>query len=253
MDDDPKSDDALRGLSSIQQRVLGTLIEKGLTTPGQYPLTLKALTTGCNQSSNRDPVMNYSEDRVLEAQDALQQRGLTAEVHTSGGRAARYRHLVRKKVDLTEPQLAMLAELALRGRQTTGELRQRAGRMVPIDSLDALRAELSDLIDRGLASSDGPLGRRGVTVDHALYREGDAPPAPAPAAAPSGGGVEPRRSAAAAPAPSPPATRSAPPVAADPALRAEVTELRETVDELRDRVRSLSEALDDLRRDLGVA
>lgn len=115
----------LKSLTRPQRRVVGTLIEKGLTTPGSYPLTLKAVMTGCNQSSNRDPVTNYTEGAALETLDDLAELGLAAEVHTAGGRAAKYRHLVRKRLTVTEPQIAVLAELMLRGRQSLGELRGR--------------------------------------------------------------------------------------------------------------------------------
>ncbi|HEX6987701.1 MAG TPA: DUF480 domain-containing protein, partial [Planctomycetaceae bacterium] len=132
----------VRELTRPQRRVLGTLLEKGFTTPDQYPLTVKACTTGCNQKNNRDPISNYSEDQVLEILDELQQLGLVGVVHTESGRTERYRHYMRKRFNFTEPQLAILTELLLRGRQSLGELRTRASRMVPIDSLEDLRREL---------------------------------------------------------------------------------------------------------------
>ena len=233
----------LTALTRPQRRVVGTLIEKGLTTPGSYPLTLKATVTGCNQSSNRDPVTNLSEGAVLETLDDLAERGLAAEVHTAGGRAAKYRHLVRKRTDWTEPQVAVMAELMLRGRQSLGELRARASRMVPIGSLEELRDALDDLAGRGLVSADGPLERRGATVDHALYPEDEAPPAaPVPAAA----AAPPKAAGASAPA-------AAPNAGAVAELRAETVALRDDLTDLTDRVSRLSDAVDDLRRDLGVA
>lgn len=159
----------VRELSRPQRRVLGTLLEKGFTTPEQYPLTLKACTTGCNQKNNRDPISNYSEDQVLEVLDDLQQMGLVAVVHTESGRTERYRHYVRKRFDFSEPQLAILTELLLRGRQSLGELRSRASRMVPIESLDILRSALRDLMEAGVVESDMPLDRRGAEVDHTFY------------------------------------------------------------------------------------
>ena len=242
MDDDDYP--PLTTLSRPKRRVLGTLVEKGLTTPGSYPLTLKGVVTGCNQSSNRDPVSNYSESAVQEVLEDLQEVGLTAEVHTAGGRAAKYRHLVRKRLSISEPQLAVLTELMLRGRQSLGELRARASRMVPIGSLDELREALEGLSDLGFVTADGPLTRRGATVDHALYEPDETPAAaPIPAAAPPPTG-SPAAVAAAAPA-----------AAAGPglaALQRSNDELRAEVAELTDRVRSLADALDDLRRDLGV-
>lgn len=238
----------VKTLTRPQRRVIGTLIEKGLTTPGSYPLTLKAVVTGCNQSSNRDPVTSYSEGAALETLDDLSELGLAAEVHTAGGRAAKYRHLVRKRTDWTEPQLAVMAELMLRGRQSLGELRARASRMVPIASLDDLRAALEDLAGKGLVSASGPLERRGATVDHALYPPDEAPPAaPAPAA-------ESAATASAAPSAAPPAGSAGSADAAELASLREANEaLRSDLADLTDRVTRLSDALDDLRRDLGVA
>src|SRR5690606_38507486 len=105
--DDFEERAAVRVLTRPQRRVLGVLVEKGLTTPDSYPLTLKAVTTGCNQKSNRDPVTNYSEDAVEETLDELRQLGLVAVVHTESGRTERYRHYVRKKYPFTEQQLAI--------------------------------------------------------------------------------------------------------------------------------------------------
>lgn len=156
-------------LSRPQRRVLGVLLEKAFTTPDIYPLTIKAATAGCNQKSNRDPVVEYDEDRVEKILDELREMGLAAVVHTESGRSARYRHYMRHVLTLTEAQLAILTELMLRGRQSIGDLRVRAGRMVPIDSLEELRSELQGLIDQGFVQSDAPLDRRGVEVDHTLY------------------------------------------------------------------------------------
>lgn len=156
-------------LSKAQRRVLGVLIEKAFTTPEYYPLTLKALMTGCNQKSNRDPVVNYSEETVEDTIDELRELGLAAVVHTEGGRAARYRHYMRHRFEVTEPELAVITELMLRGRQQLGELRTRAGRMTPIDSLDDLREALRGLIKMKGACSSGDLERRGIEIDHALY------------------------------------------------------------------------------------
>jgi uncharacterized protein YceH (UPF0502 family) len=163
----------IRELSRPQRRVLGTLLEKGFTTPDQYPLTVKALTTGCNQKNNRDPISNYSEDQVRDVLDELQQMGLLAVVHTESGRTERYRHYMRKRFDFSEPQLAILTELLLRGRQSLGELRGRASRMVSIDSLDDLRRELAGLMDANVVQSDMPLDRRGAEVDHVFYPPGE--------------------------------------------------------------------------------
>lgn len=159
----------VRTLARVPRRVLGALLEKAFTTPDAYPLTLKALTSACSQKSNRDPVVDFTEDQVLEGLEVLQQAGLVAEVHTDGGRTARYRHLVRKRYPWSEPQLAVMTELWLRGRQQVGELRARASRMAPIDSLEQLRSELQPLLAEGYIQASGPLERRGVEADHGFY------------------------------------------------------------------------------------
>lgn len=164
---------AIRELTRAQRRVLGVLIEKGFTTPEVYPLTLKATTAGCNQKSNRDPVVNYEEEKVERVLDELRELGLAAIVHTESGRSARFRHYMRHKFTLTEAQLAILTELLLRGRQSVGELRVRASRMSAIDTLDQLKQELQGLIDLEMVESDGSLDRRGAEVDHRLYPAGE--------------------------------------------------------------------------------
>ena len=160
-------------LSKPQRRVLGVLLEKAFTTPDQYPLTLKAITTGCNQKSNRDPVSHYSEPQVFETLEALREIGIAAVVHSESGRAERYRHYMRHRFNFSEPQLAILTELWLRGRQTMGELRGRASRMVPIDSLEQLRAEFKELLDQKYVQSNGSIERRGIEIDHNWYQENE--------------------------------------------------------------------------------
>lgn len=156
-------------LTKGQRRVLGTLLEKAFTTPEAYPLTVKALTAGCNQKSNRHPMTEYSEDEVLQFVDQLRQMGLVAVVHTETGRTERFRHYMRKRFMLTEPQLAVLTELLLRGRQSVGDLRARASRMVPIESLEELRTALAGLMQQNYVQANAALERRGVEVDHSFY------------------------------------------------------------------------------------
>ena len=172
MSDEVKNE--IRQLNRIQRRVLGVLMEKAFTTPDQYPLTLKATTSGCNQKNNRDPVTEYAEGQVADALEELRQIGLVAEIYTDGGRAPRYRHYMRHKFDFTETQFAVIAELMLRGRQQPGELRTRASRMVKIESQDQLKTDLQDLQRKGFIQANGALERRGVEVDHTFYaaREG---------------------------------------------------------------------------------
>ena len=188
MSDEVKN--TIKEIPRHQRRVLGVLMEKGFTTPDQYPLTLKATTTGCNQKSNRSPVVSYSEDEVQDSLDDLRQDLLVAEVYTDGGRAARYRHYMRHKFDFSEAQFAIMAELMLRGRQQPGELRTRASRMVKIESQDQLREELAGLQEMGYLQANGPLDRRGIEVDHTFYLPAEGmdiglAPAAAPAASDS--------------------------------------------------------------------
>lgn len=129
-------------------RVLGVIIEKALTTPAQYPLTLNAITTGCNQKSNRDPVLNFDEDRTQRALDGLRSKRLVTEVHMSGSRVLKYRHECKETLETRVPELAVIAELLLRGPQTVGELRSRAGRMFTMESIEVVQNILSVLMDR---------------------------------------------------------------------------------------------------------
>ncbi len=130
-------------------RVLGCLVEKQLTTPQQYPLTLNALTLACNQSSNREPVLSLSERTVEAAVTSAKARGLVRFVHPSHGRSAiRFRHIVDEVLVLEPRPLALLAVLMLRGPQTPGELRVRTERMAAFDSLRQVEDDLEELAGR---------------------------------------------------------------------------------------------------------
>lgn len=129
-------------------RALGTLIEKAMTTPGQYPLSLNALVTGINQKSNRDPVVEIDEDRTLRAVDGLRTKGLVRDVSFTGARVEKYRHVIGETLGLRAPEQALLAELLLRGPQTVGELRGRASRMQPFESIEAVENVLRTLAER---------------------------------------------------------------------------------------------------------
>jgi uncharacterized protein YceH (UPF0502 family) len=136
-------------LSAEELRVLGSLVEKRLTTPQQYPLTLNALVLACNQSSNRDPVLHYDEATVEDAVTRAKTRGLAAFVHPSHGRSAlRYRHTLDEALGLDDRPLALLAVLVLRGPQTLGELRARTERMAAFSDLHEVEAELDALAAR---------------------------------------------------------------------------------------------------------
>ncbi len=135
-------------LKPNEARVLGVLVEKALTTPAQYPLTLNALVVGCNQKNNRHPVTNLTEDQVYDAVDGLRQKGYVREAVLSGSRVPKFRHTAREVLGLETPALVLLVELMLRGPESLGELRQNAGRMHPLESLEAVKAILDQLAAR---------------------------------------------------------------------------------------------------------
>lgn len=240
-------------LSRAQRRVLGVLVEKGITTPEVYPLTVKAVVAGCNQKSNRDPVVNYDEDRAETVLEELREMGLVAQVFTESGRTARYRHYVRKRFTLTEPQLAILTELMLRGQQAVGELRTRASRMAPIETLEQLRAELEGLVAMNLVRADGPLDRRGVEVDHNLYPANEKQPMRARASGDSDEAPPRAASSASSQAAVDPglAGRVSALESACEVLRSENASLSESLSALRDDFRKLGDELHELRRSLG--
>jgi uncharacterized protein len=133
-------------LTPAEARTLGTLIEKAHTVPAQYPITLNALVAGCNQKNNRDPITELSEDDVLEALDGLRAKKLAAEVMLSGSRVSKYRHNAREALAISTQELVILAELLLRGPQSLGELRGRASRMHPLESLEAAHEIIQSLM-----------------------------------------------------------------------------------------------------------
>jgi uncharacterized protein YceH (UPF0502 family) len=134
-------------LNELEVRVLGCLIEKELATPEYYPLTVNALNNACNQKSNRDPLMNLEETEVVRTLDALRMKHLAIQA-AEGGRAPKYRHILAERLRLDPSELALLAELLLRGPQTVGELRNRAERMHQFADLAAVEAVLEELLAR---------------------------------------------------------------------------------------------------------
>jgi len=131
-------------LDDTEIRVLGCLMEKELTTPESYPLSLNALVSACNQKSNRDPALSLTEAEVLRCLETLGSRGL-ARLTTTGGRVAKYCHSATDKLQLATPARAILAELMLRGPQTVGELRTRGERMAEFSDLGQVEAVLTEL------------------------------------------------------------------------------------------------------------
>ena len=140
-------------LSGLEIRVLACLIEKSCATPEYYPMTLNALGAACNQKSNRDPVMLLSNQDVVRALDVLRDRKLAWSVSLAGSRMPKYRHSIEDVYPLTPPQLAVLCELMLRGPQTVGELRTRAGRLFSMGET----SEVQGLLQQLMEWSGGPL------------------------------------------------------------------------------------------------
>lgn len=134
-------------LNEVEVRVLGCLIEKEMTTPEYYPLSLNALTNACNQKSNRDPVMALAEEDVVRALNRLRFNQLTV-VSGESSRVAKYRHLLAESLGLLPAELAVMCELLVRGPQTVGELRTRAERMHSFPDLAAVEEILKELMER---------------------------------------------------------------------------------------------------------
>jgi len=135
-------------LSEVEARVLGCLVEKEITTPEYYPLSLNALLHACNQKSNRDPLMTLDEDAVRQALRALGEQALARSASAADSRVAKYEHRLAEMFNFTRPETAILCELLLRGPQTPGELRSRAERMHPFEDLSVVHTTLKHLMER---------------------------------------------------------------------------------------------------------
>lgn len=133
-------------LNDVEIRVLGALIEKEITTPDYYPLSLNALVTACNQTSNRSPVTHFDEETVRDALDSLRKRGLVHLVDRGDTRVIKHRHVLYEAMSLGRPAIAVLGVLMLRGPQTIGEIRTRTSRLYDFASLEAVETTLQSLI-----------------------------------------------------------------------------------------------------------
>jgi len=170
-------------LGSAEQRVLGCLIEKCYATPEQYPLTLNSLRLACNQTTNRNPITDYDEPTVRAAAQRLCELGLARLASSHSSRAIKYRHLAGEALDLTRPQLALLALLLLRGPQTVGELKGRSERLHRFASLTEVEEELERMAQRRLvARLERQPGQKEERYDHALGEATSPASAPAPTA-----------------------------------------------------------------------
>lgn len=190
-------------LTALEARLIGSMIEKAITTPDQYPLSLNALTNACNQKSNRDPVLALDERTVQESVDGLVKKHLVLEKSGFGSRVQKYQHRFCNtgfgSLEFTPVQTAIVCELLLRGPQTPGELRTRAARMAPVSDVSEIEAALEDLATR----PDGPFvqqlprepGRRDSRYAHLFSGEVTLPMADAEAEAesqPNAASAEPR-------------------------------------------------------------
>ena len=161
-------------LTDIETRVLGSLVEKQVTTPEYYPLTLNALTLACNQKNNRNPVTSYSESHVSAAVESLREKNLAYVFYGSTSRVPKYKHVVPEVLHLNQAELALMCVLMLRGTQTPGELRGNASRLYEFSGLDEVEQTLNALISR-----DEPLvvrlprqvGQKEVRFSHLLSGE----------------------------------------------------------------------------------
>ncbi|MBL8858843.1 MAG: DUF480 domain-containing protein [Planctomycetes bacterium] len=227
-------------LDAIEARVLGVLIEKSLTTPDQYPLTLNGATLGSNQKSNRDPVMELLEGEVNAALGKLIVKGLAGSVHPMGSRVEKFRHNAEAVLKITTPQAALLAELLMRGPQQPGELRARVSRMASADTQAALMEILNPLLERGLVVRLDPLpGSRAERYAETL----------APTAHPIETKAAPAVRAFSASAAAVAATIEKSPATSAPAFDPEP--LQKRVDDLEHQVRVLKRQLDALAWKLG--
>jgi uncharacterized protein len=201
---------------AVELRILGCLIEKQRTTPDAYPLSLNSLRLACNQSTNRDPVVEYDEPTIRAALERLGRKGWTRLASGPGSRAAKYRHLLDEALQLTPSELAVVAVLMLRGPQTPGELKGRTERLYPFGSLEDVEGVLDRLIERELVVR---LERRPGQKElrYAQLLGGEAPEAAVTDVVPAVGGDD------------------------------DIEELRARVERLEDEVVSLRSALDSLR------
>jgi uncharacterized protein len=232
-------------LSVSERRILGVLVEKAKTTPDIYPLSVNALVVGSNQKSNRDPFLNLTDLDVENALASAQEKGLVTRIQ--GGRVEKWKHNLYELLHVDKVELAIVAELLLRGPQTEGELRGRASRMEPIADLETLRNVLRPLAQRQWVVFLGPEGRRGTLITHGFYAPEE---------------LETLRSAA-------PVEASASPDSARPSatrgpevqtglqadlavLRAELEDARQQIKQLQDSLANMIAEFHDLKKALGV-
>jgi uncharacterized protein YceH (UPF0502 family) len=219
---------------AVEIRVVACLIEKQRATPDAYPLSLNSLRLACNQSTNRDPVVDYDEAAVSDALRRTALRGWTRLASGAGSRARKYRQLLNEALDLDDAEISVLAVLMLRGPQTPGELKQRTERLHPFETLAAVDETLARLVSRDLVSRhERRPGQKEQRYEQMLGGGGEAPPS----AAAEGGPESAAATATAAPQAGPP------PVPAPSGEEPRLDRLERELNELRAEVRALREAL----------
>lgn len=215
-------------LGPVEMRVLGSLVEKQRTTPDVYPLTLNALRAACNQSTNRDPVLDLDDAAIRAALDRLARKRWARLASGQGGRAPKYRHLLTETLELDPGELSILAVLMLRGPQTPGELKTRADRLHRFEDLDGVEATLERLIERAhVRRLERRPGQKEERYAQLLGTTG----------AEDSGAVSTGREPTVEPASEAPGEREG---------------LEERIDRLEEEVESLRRALDGLRQELGA-
>jgi len=223
------TDSRLPSLSPLEARVLGVLIEKQVTTPDYYPLTVNALVAGCNQKSNRDPVMNASEAEVQMALDALKRQTLVIDSYGASGRVMRYAHNLPKVLDIGQAATALLAALMLRGAQTPGELRTGSERLYRFADISSVEAYLEEMSARAAGALVTKLPKQPGSREHRwAHLLSDAVPIES-------------------------VTAAAPPEPAGSVTTGEIAALKSNVAELRDQVAELRAMVEQLYKDLGTA
>ena len=183
-------------LTAIEARVLASLVEKQLTTPEYYPLTLNALTAACNQKSNRDPVMSLNDTEIQAAIDSLRDQSLVYLYYGTGTRTVKYKHMLPGVFELDAAGVAVMAVLMLRGPQTIGEIRERSGRMHEFGDLNEVQETLDDLSRRDeplLVRLERQPGQKEARYAHLLSGEIDFATLPTPGEKRSAGSADPSR------------------------------------------------------------
>ena len=161
-------------MTAAEVRVLGALIEKEITTPDYYPLSLNALVAACNQSSNRNPVVQFDEDTVEQAAESLRERKLVHLIARGESRVVKYRHVVYESMNMGRPDIAVLCVLMLRGPQTVGEIRTRTNRLYDFSSLEQVETTINALMATApslVARLQRVVGQKEVRYAHLLSGE----------------------------------------------------------------------------------